>query len=56
MTCSRCREGRLVEIGLNVGERRVRMRSCSECDTRWWDSDGTGIALPGLLELATARR
>ena len=56
MTCPRCTHGRLVEIGLNVGERRVTMRSCSQCDTRWWDSDGQGIALDGLLELAAARR
>jgi len=56
MSCPRCTHGRLVEIGLNVGERRVRMRSCSTCDTRWWDTDGEGVALGGVLELAAARR
>ncbi len=45
-----------MEIALNVAERKVRMRSCSNCDTRWWDSDGHGVALPGILELAAARR
>lgn len=54
--CPRCHAGRLVEIALNVGERKVRMRSCSRCDTRWWDSDGEGLALGGVLELAAARR
>lgn len=54
--CPRCRAGRLVEIALNVGERKVRMRSCSRCDTRWWDTDGEGVGLSGVLELAAARR
>ena len=54
--CPRCHAGRLVEIALNVGERQVRMQSCSRCDTRWWDSDGEKLPLPGVLELAAARR
>jgi uncharacterized protein (DUF983 family) len=54
--CPRCHAGRLVEIALNVAERKVRMRSCSRCDTRWWDADGEGTPLPAVLELAAARR
>lgn len=56
MTCPRCKASRLVEIGVTVGERQLTMRSCSACDSRWWDSDGKALALPGVIELATARR
>lgn len=32
------------------------MRSCSQCDSRWWDSEGESVALPHVLDLATIRR
>ena len=56
MKCSRCKTSRLVEIGVTLGERRVTMHSCSRCDNRWWDSEGESMALPSIVELATARR
>ena len=55
MTCPRCRAARLVEIVVSISDRRVTMHSCSRCDTRWWDSEGESLALPGVLELATRR-
>ena len=56
MKCPKCRTSRLVEVGLTIAQRKVTMRSCSHCDTRWWDSDGEVIRLDGLLQLAAARR
>ena len=55
MTCPRCSGSRLVEIELVVDQRRVTMRSCSRCDTRWWDSDGKSIPLRSVLDSAGNR-
>lgn len=52
MSCPNCRASQLVEIGMNVGENRVTMHSCSRCDTRWWERDGSRVAVNGVLELA----
>jgi transcriptional regulator NrdR family protein len=56
MHCPRCRKARLVEITLTVQGASVRMRSCSTCDTRWWDREGEAIDLAGVLDLATVQR
>ena len=56
MKCPRCKTARLVEIRVTVKERLVTMRSCSRCDSRWWDSDGESVPLPRVVELVTARR
>lgn len=56
MTCSRCKTSRVVEITVTIGERPVRMRSCSYCDTRWWESEGESLGLPRVLEMATKPR
>ncbi len=42
-----------MDIELSVGDEVVRMRSCSTCDTRWWERNGERIALDGVLQLAT---
>ena len=55
MHCPRCNRSRLVEIALKVGDRQLRMRNCSNCDTRWWDSEGEALELPGVLELASSK-
>jgi hypothetical protein len=56
MKCPKCRVQRLVEVGLNIAQRKVTMRSCSHCDTRWWDSDGESLGLPRVLEMASVSR
>jgi hypothetical protein len=38
-----------------IAQRKVTMKSCSHCDTRWWDSEGESLGLPGVLELASVR-
>ncbi|MDP9070373.1 MAG: hypothetical protein M3N68_03625 [Actinomycetota bacterium] len=55
MMCPSCSGSRLVQIELVVDQRRVTMRSCSRCDTRWWQSDGKTIALPSVLDRAGNR-
>ncbi len=55
MTCPRCKASKLVEISTRMGDRTVTMRSCSRCDTRWWDSAGEPLELPGVLALASRR-
>jgi transcriptional regulator NrdR family protein len=56
MRCPKCQSGRVVEIDLTLKERRVSLRSCSECETRWWHREGELIELGEVLELATVRR
>lgn len=56
MHCPRCTKSKLVEINLTVADRAVRLRSCSSCDSRWWESDGEGLALTSVLALAANRR
>lgn len=55
MICPKCNKSSLVEIGLTVGKRPVRMRNCSACDSRWWDSEGESLQLPGVLQLASSK-
>ena len=55
MRCPSCNKSGLVEIALTIANRAVRMRNCSACDSRWWDSEGEPLALPGVLELAATR-
>lgn len=56
MSCPNCRTSQLVEIGMNVGDNRITMHSCSKCDTRWWDRDGSQLGVERVLQLATVRR
>ncbi len=55
MSCPNCNGSSLIEIALNIGDHPVRMRNCSGCDSRWWDSDGRALHLHGVLELASRR-
>jgi hypothetical protein len=55
MACPVCRASKLVEIGINLGDNRVTLHSCSRCDTRWWDRDGDKVAVNGVLHLAAQR-
>ena len=56
MTCPVCHGGQLVEIDMSLQGEDVRMRSCSRCDTRWWERNGDRIDLEAVLELATVRK
>jgi hypothetical protein len=41
---------------MRVGEAIVTMRSCSACDSRYWDRDGRQVELDEVLTLTAARR
>ena len=56
MKCPRCKTSRPVEIAVTIRDQEVTMRSCSRCDSRWWDSEGKSLALPHVLEMATTQR
>lgn len=55
MSCPKCKRSGLVEISLTIAARPVTMRNCSSCDSRWWNSEGESLRLPGVLALAAQR-
>ncbi len=55
MRCPTCRSSALIEIGLTLKEESVTMRSCSACESRWWEKGGQRLSLPSVLELVAAR-
>lgn len=55
MSCPNCKRSSLVEITLKIASRSVTMQNCSGCDSRWWQSEGEALHLPGVLALASGR-
>lgn len=53
MTCPKCRDAQLVEIGLTLQDNRLTMHSCPACEIRWWDREGEKVAIDGVLSLAS---
>jgi hypothetical protein len=47
-TCPRCSSS-LTEIRLEQAGRMMVMRSCSTCDSRWWQRDGQDVDLTAVL-------
>ncbi len=54
--CPVCNRSQLVEISMTAGGESVRMRSCSACDSRWWNMGGSPVKLPQVLEAFAAAR
>jgi transcription elongation factor Elf1 len=52
MPCPVCRDKQLVEITLHAGSRTLILRSCSSCETKWWESEGREVGLENVLEAA----
>lgn len=52
MPCPVCRDKQLVEIKLHVGEKTLTLRSCSHCETKWWESEGEHVGLDNVLSAA----
>ena len=46
--CPRCSSS-LTEIRLEQAGRMMVMRSCSTCDSRWWQRDGQDVDLGSVL-------
>lgn len=51
MSCPTCRVVDVTEITLQLGGRLVTMHSCRRCEARWWDEEGTRVALRHVLTL-----
>lgn len=56
MSCPVCRDKRLVEIHVNLRGSQLTLRSCSHCETRWWETDGRQVPLTNVFELAAPER
>ena len=54
--CPNCNHGTTVEIGLNIGDHRVSLKSCSVCEARWWKADGDHVEVADVLSMASAIR
>ena len=52
MHCPICRNARLVRITMHVNERQLALHSCSHCESRWWESDGSQVGLDRVLAQA----
>ena len=52
MPCPVCRDKKLVEITLQAGEQSLILRSCSACETKWWESEGEQVGLGNVLQAA----
>lgn len=50
-----CR-GPLVSISLRLDGHEMDMRSCSRCDTRFWQAAGEDVALEDVLGRELARQ
>lgn len=56
LACPRCTSS-LVEIRLDQAGMAMVMRSCSTCDTRWWERDGQSVDFGAVLDtVAEAKR
>ncbi len=53
--CPRC-SSKLVEIRLDQAGRAMLMRSCSTCDTRWWQRDGEDVAFGSILDTVASTK
>ena len=53
--CPRC-SSTLVEIRLDQAGRVMVMRSCSTCDSRWWQRDGEDVAFGSVLETVASTK
>ena len=52
MPCPVCRDKQLVEITLQTGDKTLILRSCSSCETKWWESEGQEVGLQNVLTAA----
>ena len=55
MRCPKCDTEEAMEIVINLtDDDSVKFLQCRSCDGRWWERDGSPIALDEVLDL-TAR-
>jgi Zn ribbon nucleic-acid-binding protein len=56
MACPQCAAAHLIAIDVMLGDEKLTMVNCSDCGTRWWESEGHALSLPDVLDLAAERR
>jgi formate dehydrogenase maturation protein FdhE len=55
--CPQCTGSDCIEIEINLKqENTVRFMSCRRCEAKWWQREGSTIALDEVLNLATVQR
>ncbi len=56
MRCPQCRGTDCIEIEMKLkGEDSVKFFSCRDCESKWWEKEGTSIELDEVLDLASRR-
>lgn len=54
-SCPRC-SSKLVEIRFDQAGQAMVMRSCSTCDSRWWQRDGKDVAFGSILDTVASTK
>jgi transposase-like protein len=47
--CPDCGSDNLITIAMSMGEGRVLYRTCSPCEAKWWEKDGSRISRDNAL-------
>ena len=56
MRCPQCQSEDCIEIEMKLkDEDSVKFFSCRDCESKWWEKEGSTIALDEVLELASKR-
>ena len=56
MDCPSCRTRKVVRIGVTLKGASVTLSSCSACDLRWWEQDGSVVGLTQVFAMAGPER
>jgi hypothetical protein len=56
MYCPSCHTRRVVRIGVTLKGSSVTLSSCSACDLRWWEQDGSPVGLQQVFAMAGPER
>jgi hypothetical protein len=56
MACPHCRGEDTTQIEIRLaGEETVQFFSCRRCEAKWWERDGSTVALDEVLNLASEK-
>ena len=48
--CPDCGADNLITITMRLGDGAIRFRTCSPCEARWWEKDGSQITRETALQ------
>jgi uncharacterized protein (DUF983 family) len=54
-TCPECKQGDLITISMNVGERDLTFTTCHMCESKWWFQDGELVPLTSVIDLVVRK-